>query len=65
MHNLKLRREWQEIADKSEEALANQHLIKTPTNLEPTQLPSLNVGDSVQIQNQNGSRPTKWIVPDL
>lgn len=57
---LKLRQEWQDIYNKREEALAKRHLI-APIDHSPTrELPPLNVGDSVQIQNQSGTRPTKW-----
>ena len=58
MSELKLRAEWQEIADKREEALAKRHLVKPTTP--SRELTPLNVGESVQIQNQNGTRPTKW-----
>ncbi len=57
--HLKLRREWQEITNKREEALAKRHLIRNPS-MESKQLPELKIGDSVQIQNQNGNRPKKW-----
>ena len=57
--NMKLRDEWQEIAKKREEALAKRHLVKPPQET-TKELPPLGVGDSVQIQNQNGNQPTKW-----
>ena len=57
---LKLRREWQDIYDKREEALAKRHLMTVKNQSSLKQLPPLNAGDSVQIQNQDGSRPTKW-----
>ena len=58
MSELKLRAEWQEIADKREEALAKRHFVKPTTP--SRELTPLNVGESVQIQNQNGTHPTKW-----
>jgi len=60
MSKIKLRDEWQEIGDKREEALAKRHLTKKTPTLSARELQPLNVGDSVQIQNQNGTRPTKW-----
>ena len=62
LDDLKLRKEWQEIADKRDEALAKRHLIqqKTPPGRPRGPLPQLDVGDSVQLQNQHGNRPNKW-----
>ena len=56
-----LRKEWREIATKREEALAKRHLVHQNRSTEqPMQLAPLDIGDSVQIQNQHGVRPTKW-----
>ena len=62
LDDLKLRKEWQEIADKRDKALAKRHLIqqKTPPGRPRGPLPQLDVGDSVQLQNQHGNRPNKW-----
>lgn len=49
--------EWQRIADARDAALAKRHIMhSTGRDLKP-----LGVGDSVQIQSQTGSRPTKWL----
>ena len=58
--NLNLRQEWQEIADKREEALEKRYLIQKLPQPEPKELPPLQVRDSVQIQKQYGSRLKKW-----
>ena len=61
LNDLTLRREWQEIADKREEAVAKRHLIRQKTPPEHSrELAPLDIGDSVQVQNQHGNRPTKW-----
>ena len=52
--------EWQEITDKREEPLAKRHLVQKVPQPELKELPPLQVGDFVQIQNQYGNRPTKW-----
>ncbi|XP_066928234.1 uncharacterized protein [Clytia hemisphaerica] len=61
--NMKLRTEWQEIASKREVALAKRHLVKPPQET-TKELPPLNIGDSVQIQNQNGNQPTNGTALD-
>jgi len=58
--NLKLRHEWQEIVAERAKALAKRHVTQKVPQPESKELPPLQVGDSVQIQNQHGSRPTKW-----
>ena len=54
----KLREEWEAIADRREDALARRVSTNTPGT--GKELHPLNVGDSVQIQNQIGNRPNKW-----
>ena len=52
-----IRREWQEIADAREVAHAKRH---TRPQKEGKQLTALNVGDTIQLQNQRGNNPKKW-----
>ena len=58
---LKIRAEWLFTAEMREKALAKRHLscktkLKSPSkNLKP-----LNVGDTVQVQNQRGNNANKW-----
>ena len=59
LHCLRLRNEWQRIGDKREEALAKRHIYNNHLG-GPRQLQPLDIGDSVQIQNQHGTSPTKW-----
>ena len=59
LKDLTLRKEWKEISTKREEALAKRHVIQQ-TATTTKELTPLDVGDSVQIQNQHGNRPTKW-----
>ena len=54
-----LRPEWKEIADARELALAKR-AVKPPSDLDKRELRPLTTGDSVQIQNQTGTHPTKW-----
>ena len=56
--NRELRSEWGAINDAREKALAKRALKAIEPNLR--ELPPLNVGDSVQIQNQSGNHPNKW-----
>ena len=58
--DLHLGEEWTRIADKREEAFARRHNIKRIPETKLKELPQLDVGDSVQIQNQTGTRSTKW-----
>ena len=57
-HDLKLRPEWNAIAESRENALAKRVLI--PDHNSRNELTPLNLGDSVQIQNQAGNHPGKW-----
>ena len=57
--NHRLRPEWDEIARSREDALARHVLISQPPSKQG-ELAPLNVGDSVQVQNQTGHHPTKW-----
>ena len=43
----------------TEKALAKRHLIQKASQTERKQLIPLKVKDSLQVQNQNGNRPTK------
>ena len=56
--NREIRSEWGAINDAREKALAKRALKAVEPNLR--ELPPLNVGDSVQVQNQSGNHPTKW-----
>ena len=56
--NRTLRTEWRAMADARELALAKR-VIK-PGTTTPKELAPLNMGDSVQIQNQSGHDPNKW-----
>ena len=53
-----LRREWSSIADSREDALARRVSMTKPQT--GKELRPLNVGDSVQVQNQTGHHPNKW-----
>ena len=55
----KLRPEWQTIADAREMALAKRALKALPS--ESKELQPLEIGDCVQIQNQTGNHPNKWL----
>ena len=54
----KLRPEWETIADAREMALAKRAIKVGPS--EKRELKPLQLGDSVQIQNQTGNHPNKW-----
>ena len=57
-HSRELRSEWNAIDDARELALAKRAMKSNTANgkiLQP-----LNIGDSVQIQNQSGNSPNKW-----
>ena len=58
--DLRLQKEWKEIAEKREEALAKRYVIQNVVEPRTKHLSPLNVGDSVQILNQLGIRPTRW-----
>ena len=60
IQDLRLEDGWQQIADKREEAMARRHVQQADRNISLRSLEPLNVGDSVQIQNQHGNHPTKW-----
>ena len=57
-YDLKLRPEWNMIAESREKALAKRVLV--PENTLKHELAPLELGDSVQIQNQTGNNPRKW-----
>ena len=54
-----LRPEWKAIADSREIALAKR--VTKPIVEGARELRPLEVGDSVQIQNQTGTKPNKWM----
>ena len=53
-----LREEWDRINDAREKALAKR--ASRFEEVKGKELPSLNVGDCVQVQNQHGNHPNKW-----
>ena len=56
-----IRREWTEIRDLREAAMAKRHMRNEQFyNRGTKQLSDLNIGDSVQVQNQHGSLPRRW-----
>ncbi len=57
-HGKKLRPEWGIIFDRREEALSKR--VTIPMNSKAKELQALQVGDSVQVQNQTGNHPGKW-----
>ena len=54
----KLRQEWQEISEMRAQALARRAVIDIEKKGQ--ELPQLQRGDSVQVQNQYGNHPKKW-----
>ena len=55
----KIRKEWIEIKDMREQAMAKRHVRNVEQyNHHTKSLPPLAVGDIVAIQTQHGSRPT-------
>ena len=57
----KPRASWAELAEKREEAFLSRHYRKCESlNLHATNLKPLLVGQSVYVQNQYGTQPTKW-----
>ena len=66
-----IRKEWTEIRDLREAAMAKRHMRNEQFyNKHTSELPELDIGDCVIIQNQHGSYPRRWhttgkIVEDL
>ena len=59
--DFKLRREWNEILDKREKALAKRHVVGQEVWSRSTKdLPVLNVGQHVLVQNQKGPHSKRW-----
>ena len=58
IQEIRLQDGWNQIADNREQAMARKQHITVDHSRKP--LDPLNVGDTVQIQNQKGSQPTKW-----
>ena len=60
-HNTKIRSEWRDAWAEKEQALRQRYQGCQQRLAEHSKdLPSLNYGDRVSIQNQTGHRPTKW-----
>jgi len=58
---LKIRKEWQLMAEDRERALAIRHLRERETyNAHTRPLMPLHVGDIVSVQNQTGTHPNRW-----
>ena len=57
-YDLKLRPEWDTIAESRDQALAKRVLVAD--NTRKRELVPLKIGDSVQVQNQTGNHPGKW-----
>jgi len=58
---LRIRPEWQLLAEERERALAKRHLLTIERyNEHVKSLPELNVGTTVRVQNQTGPHPTRW-----
>ena len=55
-----LRPEWKAIYDAREMALAKRVCKPTTLHENKRELSPLEIGDSVQIQNQTGTHPSKW-----
>ena len=55
-----LRPEWDMIAQSREHALAKRVTRSIPQETNRRELPTLAIGDNVQIQNQHGNRPKRW-----
>ena len=55
-----LRPDWDIIAQSREHALVKRVYRSNPPDLNRRELPSLTIGDNVQIQNQHGNRPKRW-----
>lgn len=56
LNDLHLHERWEQLADKREEAVTRK-----PTDRPDSRpLQPLAIGESVQIQNQRGTKPTKW-----
>lgn len=56
-----IRQEWQETLDAREAALAKRHLRPSQTSNTSNELPPLLIGQAVQVQNQTGTKPNKWL----
>ena len=56
-----IRQEWQETLDAREAALAKRHLRPSQTSNTSSELPPLLIGQAVQVQNQTGTKPNKWL----
>ena len=57
-YNRTLRAEWRQISNVREVALGKRQL--RPQTTQTRELHRLDIGDSIQIQNQNGNRPNRW-----
>ena len=56
-----MRKEWQITAEEREKALSRRHATELERlSLRAHELPPLNIGDSVRLQNQVGNHPRRW-----
>ena len=55
-----LRPEWDMIAQSREHALAKRVTRSAPQEVNRRELPTLAIGDNVQIRNQHGNRSKRW-----
>ena len=60
-----IRQEWQETLDARETAFARRHLRSNQTPHTSHELSPLSIGQTVQIQNQTGTKPNKWLSTGL
>ena len=59
--HLSISRQWKEIRELREKAMAKRHICDMESyNANTRTLPPLLVGDSVSIQNQIGNHPNRW-----
>ena len=56
-----IRQEWQETLDAREAAFAKRHIHPHPPSSQSRELSQLSIGQAVQIQNQMGNKPNKWL----
>ena len=56
-----IRKEWQETLDARETAFAKRHISLPNQSTHERELQPLSIGQEVQIQNQSGNKPKKWL----
>ncbi len=58
---MRIRPEWRMVAEDREKALAKRNVRNMEMyNVHTKELPPLDIGDEVAVQNQTGPRPTRW-----